>query len=244
MPARRWLCAMTLDELTVLVDASNESLNDAPGLEALLRVKMPQAIVARTNEALMVGTGAGMPIGIVNAPCAVEVARETGQGTNTIIFDNIAKMYARFDLSLIGSAVWMVNQDIWPQLMTLTVPVKNVAGTENVGGMPVYVPGGNVAGAPFGTLLGIPVIPSEWCSQLGTPGDIILVGWGMYHTRTRDNVQAGIEVSTHILFDQNASQFRLIYRILGFPWWSKPKPRADSANTNTLSMIVTVGAPA
>jgi HK97 family phage major capsid protein len=235
--------AMTLDSCIALVDASNESLDDAPALENMFSIKMPQAIVARTNQALMRGTGVGTPIGVINAPARVTVAKETSQLAGTFLFENASKMFARLDPSLISTARWMIAPQIWPQLLGMTVAVKNVAGAENVGGAPVFVPGGNVAGAPFGTLFGVPVMPSEWCHPPGTEGDVVLVGWGMYHTRAKTAAptpeSAQIQMSMHILFDQNASQFRLVYRVLGFPWWSKPKPSADAGNP-ALSMIVTL----
>lgn len=236
-----------LDDLIALVDASNNVLDDAMQLDGLLRTKMPQAIVARLNQALMRGTGVGQPLGILNAPCRIEVPRETGQGASTFIFENSAKMFSRLDDSMITRNVrWMINSQVLPQLMGMTVNVKNQAGTDNVGGSAVYVPGGNVAGAPFGTLHGIPVTPSQWAYPLGTVGDISLVAWGGVLSRTKTGATspegAPIEISTHILFDRNASQYRVVFRVYAAPWYSKPLPPADPGG-DSKSIIITLGAP-
>jgi hypothetical protein len=42
------------------------------------------------------------------------------------------------------------------------------------GGVPVYLPPGGLSHAPFGTLMGRPVMPLEFCETLGTEGDIVL----------------------------------------------------------------------
>jgi hypothetical protein len=97
---------------------------------------------------------------------------------------NISKMWARLHPRCRANAVWLYNQDVEPQFDGLNLPIKNVAGTENVGGI-----ANNVWNAEKRLLKGRPVIPVEYCATLGTVGDIILADLGMYATGVQGGVQ-------------------------------------------------------
>jgi HK97 family phage major capsid protein len=77
-------------------------------------------------------------------------------------------MYSRMLPTSLGKAVWIMNQDVLPQLLQMTLPVKNVAGTENVGGSRSASPTAQGTGTPQFTLLGRPVVLTEKVSTLGT----------------------------------------------------------------------------
>jgi len=95
-----------------------------------------------------------------------------------------------------------------PQLYTMSIAV----GT---GGQLVFVPPGGLSGAPYGSLLGRPVIPIEQASALGDVGDIILADLNGYILAQKGGVQA--DVSIHVEFVSDQQVFRFIMRIDGQP---------------------------
>ena len=122
-------------------------------------------------------------------------------------------------------------------MMSLNIPIKNVAGTENVAGMPVYVPPGGFSGSPYGLLLGRPVITTEACAAIGDKGDIILASLQGYLTvMKKGGIRA--ETSIHVEFEKDLIAFRFILRIGGQPWLSGPVARKNGSNT--LSHFITL----
>src|SRR5690606_36712228 len=106
------------------------------------------------NDSILNGTGAGKPLGILNAPALVEVSAAQGQAGDTVVFDNIVSMWSRLYAPSRQNAVWFIHQDVEPQLMALSL-VHGTSGTA------AYLPPGRLSGTPYGTLLGRPVIVTE-----------------------------------------------------------------------------------
>jgi HK97 family phage major capsid protein len=125
--------------------------------------------------------------------------------------------------------VWIINQDIEPELFELSIPV----GT---GGIPVYQPANGLADAPFSTLMGRPVIPVEHCATLGTVNDIALVDFSQYLMIDKGTPKQ--DVSIHVRFINDESAFRIVYRVDGQPIWNSAlTPKKGS---NTLSPYITL----
>ena len=140
----------------------------------------------------------------------IDITKESGQAAATIVPENIVKMYSR--MMNRSNAVWMINQDIEPQLWLMSLAV----GT---GGGPVFMPAGGLRDAPFSTLLGLPVIPVEFASTLGTSGDIALCDWDAYEFIDKGSPQ--FDSSIHVRFLFNEQTFRAIYRLDGQPTHNK-----------------------
>ena len=228
------------NKLMVLVYLSDELIEDAPAMGAFVQRKAPAAIQWKINDAIINGNGAGQPLGILNAPGTVSVAKEAGQAAATLNQANIFKIYARMHANWRRNAVWLYNQDIEPQLQGINTIVKNVAGTENVGGgFPLYMPPGGMSQAPYGTLLGRPMIATEACNTIGLQGDIILADLDMYLALIKTG-GVRFDMSIHVEFEKDLLAFRFIIRIGGQPWLSKPVTR--KSGTNTLSPFVTLDA--
>ena len=218
-----------LHELYAFVLAEEELLEDAPRLNDRLTRKSAQAINFKINEAFHDGTGAGQPLGWMESGALVTVAKESGQAADTVVAANIAKMYAR--LINPGMAVWFVNQDVLPQLMTMTL-----------GNQPIWTPPATgFVNAPGGVLLGRPVRFSEQCATLGDLGDVQLVNPKGYYAATRQNAPAYAE-SIHLFFDYNIKAFRWIFRIGGQPHLSAPV--TPNKGSSTRSHFVTLAARA
>jgi len=202
-------------KLTGLVYLTDELVQDVAILENFVRRAFTDEFRFVIDDAILRGNGAGEPLGILNAACKVTVSKESSQAADTILFANVNKMWDRLPASSQGTAVWLTNVACQKELRKMFVAVTNVAGTENVGGLPVYMPPGGVSGSPYGTLFGRPVIPIEQASALGDVGDIVLADFNRYILSTRGNLQ--IASSMHVRFVYDESVLRFVWRVDGQP---------------------------
>jgi HK97 family phage major capsid protein len=218
--------------LATLVPVTEELLEDAPAIDAYLRRKVPEKMDFKLAYALAWGTGAGMPLGWMNSPALVTVAAENAQTADTINATNIVKMLGRLPVSSRQNAVWLIHPDAEVQLPLMTVANQ-----------PVYMPPGGLADAPFGRLMGRPVIPHQLTETVGDLGDIMLVDLSQYLTAVkaggaRDANGMRTDVSIHLWFDQDMVAYRFTVRIGGQPWWSSATAMRDGSNT--MSPFVTL----
>lgn len=224
--------SIRLNKLTALVPITEELLEDAPGLDGYLRTKAPLKMRAKLNTGIVRGTGVGMPMGILSSPSLITVSQAAGspkQGAATIVYDNIVAMWARMYSECRRNAVWLINQDIEPQLDMMAFARL---ATQKV---PVYLPAGGASASPYATLKGRPVIPMQACSTLGTVGDIILVDPTQYMTVTK-GTDIRTDISMHLYFDAAALAYRFILRVTGQPWWGASI--APENGSTTLSWAV------
>ena len=202
--------SLELKKLTGLCYATDELLQDASMLEAWIGMAFTKEFDFKIADAIVNGDGSGKPLGILAAPCTYSVAAETSQVADTILTENIFKMWAARFAPNQGNYVWLINQNIEPQLYGMTIAV----GT---GGIPVYMPAGGLSGAMYGTLMGRPVIPSEHAASIGDVGDIILADLSQYIMIDKGGVNAASSIHVAFLTDQTC--FRFTYRCDGQPWW-------------------------
>jgi HK97 family phage major capsid protein len=229
-----------VDEMYALVPVTDQLLEDAPLLGRFLSAKAAEKMDFKITDEVINGTGAGgQMLGIMNAPCLVTVSKESSQAADTLLGANVSKMWARMPRRARANGVWLMNQDLEPQLIGLNIPVKNVAGTENVGGLPVYIPPGGLSSTPYGTLLGRPVITTEACAAIGDLGDIIFANLKGYFAPYK---AGGVReaMSIHLWFDQGVTAFKWTFRVGGQPWLSAAIARKNGSNT--LSDFVTLEA--
>lgn len=198
-----------LQKIAALVKATDELLDDATALGSYISNNAPNAFMHKINSAILSGNGSGKPQGIINSPFTVTVAAESMQTADTINAQNVAKMFGRMLPTSIGNAVWLVNPACMDQLRLLV---------DNNGNFIYLAPGGfgnQIAGAPFGTLLGRPVIPMMGSiPALGDVGDIQFVDLSYYWGIRK---AAGIKSATsiHLLFDKEQTAFRFSMRLDG-----------------------------
>lgn len=223
---------MRLNKLFGLVPVSDENLDDAPGLESWLMAVAPGRMAAKINTAVVAGTGAGQPLGIIGSPCTISVAKQTSQPADTIYYANIVKMWARMYAPSRRNAIWLINQDAEPQLDQMAFDPAATAGK-----VPIYLPNNTIAGSPYATLKGRPVVPVQACKTLGDVGDIILADMTQYWALTKGSgVQS--DVSIHLYFDQGLTSFRFIFRVNGQPIWGSAITPENG--NNTLSCFITL----
>ncbi|SDE21044.1 phage major capsid protein [Desulfuromonas thiophila] len=219
---------LKLNKLIGLCYATDELLADATALESVISTGFQSEFDFRITDAVINGTGAGQPLGIMNAGSLVTVAKESGQTADTVKYENICKMWARMIASSRRNAVWIINQDIEPQLFTMSLAV----GT--AGGGPVYLPPGGASASPYGTLFGRPVIAIEQAQTLGDKGDIMLCDFGQYVAIDKGAMKK--DVSMHVKFVEDEAAFRFTYRFDGQPVLASAITPKNG--TNTLSHFV------
>ena len=222
---------LKLKKLIGLCYATDELLQDTAALENIIQQAFTEEFGFMLDEAIFRGTGVGQPLGILNSPSLVTVDAEPGQAADTVLYENIVNMWSRAWGRGRANSVWLINQDIEPQLHTMSLAV-------GVGGVPVYMPAGGASASPYGTLFGRPVIPIEQASTLGTAGDIVLADLSQYLTIDKGGIQQASSIHVQFLTDQTA--FRFVYRVDGQPVWNAPLTPAQG--TNALSPFVALEA--
>lgn len=223
---------LDLTKQTALAYVSNETIRDGGGaLTAFLNQAMPQAMAFYEDAEYLTGAGAGEPLGAINAnnDAMIVVAKETGQAADTIVWENVLRMYSRVLPSSIGRAVWTASPDTFFELATMALSV----GT---GGSAVWIMDGH--GQPQLTLLGRPVIMTEKTpGVLGDQGDLSLVDFAMYLIGQGDAMS--LETSPHVKFISDQTTIRVIQRNDGRPWLTSPITPKNGGPT--LSPFVTLG---
>jgi len=210
---------LQLHKLTALFYATDEELADARiALEPQFTKGAGRAISFKVNEAMLTGTGAGMPLGVLNSPALITVPLELNQEPNTILHKNINKMYHRMHPVLRSNAVWLAHPNLIEQLEYI------VFINDTVNNHPIYMPPGGLTERPFGVLKGRPVIPCEYCFDYGQRGDIIFADYSQYAMLRKAGGDGGIKSasSMHVRFLFEEMAFRFSFRIDGQPLWSAP----------------------
>lgn len=220
---------LKLNKLIGLCYVTDELLEDAAALESVVTQAFQEEFGFKVDDAIVTGTGAGQPLGVLNSPSVIPITAETGQPAATVVAENIIKMRARMWAKSRLNANWWINQDVEQQLHQMSLPV----GT---GGLPVYLPANGLSGKPYDMLFGRPVVPIEQCQTLGTTGDIILGDLSQYLLVDKNAIQA--DRSIHVRFVYDETCFRFVYRIDGQPIWNSAL--TPYHGVNTLSPFITI----
>jgi HK97 family phage major capsid protein len=206
---------------------SRELAEDAVAFDRQLNAAMIAAVAAGLDAAFVNGTGVAQPLGAVGAGCAVTVTKESGPAASTLLLQNLAKMVGRLHPSSFARSRWMIHPTVVPTLYLMSFTVKNVAGTENVGGSFVQA----ITQDADGTLriFGRPCDVSDACAPLGTVGDVVLADWSRYVIGLRRD--ATLDRDTSRYFDSDEVAFKLTLRLDGQPGDTSPTKLRDGSNT-------------
>jgi HK97 family phage major capsid protein len=213
---------LKLKKVVGLVYATDELLQDASALESWIMSNLPDELRFVVEDAIVNGTGVGMPQGILVSAGLVSVPKEDGQFADTVVVPNIVKMWSRMWGRSRRNAIWLVHQDLEPQLFQLAIPV----GT---GGQAVYMPAGGLSASPFATLMGRPVVPAEYCQTVGTVGDIILADMSQYQMIEKGGIQQASSIHVQFVYDETV--FRFVYRCDGESKWNSALTPKNGTNT-------------
>lgn len=197
--------SLTLNKLTVLTPVTSELLEDGIAVESTINFLASEAMTYKINDAIINGTGAGQPTGVVGHGATVAIARNTALAVK--FADVVAMEGAYFGND--DRATWLISKaDVMPQLLQIS----------DTGGRALYfAPGtfGDVKGAP--NMLGKKVRPLINCQTLGTAGDIIL--WDpKYYVVGYKSTGVNKAMSIHLYFATDEVAYRWTFRMDGRPW--------------------------
>lgn len=194
-----------LEKLMAFWYSTSELLSDASAMEKMARIEFANAMSFVVDDALISGSGVGKPLGILNSSALITVAKESGQAADTILHENVQKMWNRLDLKSRKNAIWYINQEDEPQIENMTMAIGTGGAMSPLA--KEYL--------ERGTLKNRPVIAIEQASKLGDKGDIILCDPSKIIGIDKNGIQA--DVSIHVKFLYDESCFRFIYRMNAAP---------------------------
>lgn len=104
-------------KLAVFADASRELVQDGNDMQTQIGNVLRQAIGFEMDSVLIAGNGVAKPLGALNQPSKISVARATA---NTVSYADLTSMVGRMIPSLLPQAVWICSPPVLPKLLTMT----------------------------------------------------------------------------------------------------------------------------
>lgn len=222
---------LELTTQTALAHVPNDLIQDTGGgIVTFIMTKFGPAVAFFEDVDFQKGSGAGEPLGALRTtnPGTVSVAKESGQDADTIVWQNVVRMFARLLPTSIPNAVWVVSNDCLPELYTQGL----IVGT---GGGPTMIGEGQGRLAPPTSMLGIPIVVTEKTpGVLGDRGDITLIDYSYYIIG--DGMRMEVTSSPHAKFTSNQTSFRMVQRNDGRP--SQISPLTPENGGPTLATTV------
>lgn len=207
---------------------TDEVINDKRLLEQELQSAIVNELAFMVDDDMLNGLGVAGAHGVLNHACLVTASKEVGQAVDTIVYENLLKMWVRRYPR--GQYAWFINQQCEPQLALL----YHAVGTA---GLPPNFITYSADGVM--RIFGAPVVVTEFNSGLGDLGDILLADWSQYKLATIGGVEAASSMHVQFLTDQMC--YRFTRRVDGLPTWqSALTPYKGTANT--MSPFITLEA--
>jgi HK97 family phage major capsid protein len=213
---------LKLNKVAALIYATDEILGDVNTLGSWIGRVAPEELRFQVEDAIVEGNGVGKPQGILNANALTTVLRNE---LLLVAYADIVNMWAR-RWSQYKDYVWLVNQEVMPQLNSLVLANSSDPNARFAS----FSADGTLS------LMGRPVIECEYCSALGTKGDIILMSPSQYQTIDNGGIESASSI--HVKFTSDESVFRFVYRIDGAPLWASAL--TPFKGSGTLSPYVTL----
>lgn len=222
---------LKLDAISALTSHTIEEAEDTPGLSEMTYGFHTEEIAFKLDDVMVRGDGETKPLGALNSPALVTVDAEGGQAADTVLYENVAKMWARMPARSRRTAVWFYNQELEPQLAAMYLAI----GT---GGIPVWMPAGGISGLPYPTLFGRPAIALEQASAKGDVGDIMCLDPASYLELTKGGARRSL--SQHVAFTTGEIALRTDFRVDIQPGWTSAI--TPYKGSDTISPFVTLAA--
>jgi len=183
---------------TLLEDSAINILNFLTGL-------FRRAYVWITDRAFIRGTGIRQPLGVVNDPAVLTVARATALA---VTFGDLLDMDSKLPSVFDNGAVWFMSKKV----------VNSFRGQVDTNGQLIlqefYAGPTSVEKGLSQYLLGYPVVRSDAKTYpLGTKGDVILGNWMWYYVGDRRRFT--MDSSAHYKFRNNKTALRVCGRLDG-----------------------------
>ncbi len=196
--------SLKLKKLAIAVFVTEEMLDDnSYVLQQWVARAVRREIDFMLGDACFRGNGVAQPLGFLNAPGTISVAKESGQAAATVVAENILKMWARRVAGQPQDKLgWFVNQEVEAVLPKL------VLGTGGNSAL-TFMPAGGMSGSPYATLMGRPIVPTEFNEGLGTVGDITLCDFSQMLSISKGGVQEAVSSEVEFLRDLLCYKFTI-----------------------------------
>lgn len=195
---------LTPHEVAGLVTVTDKLLRNWQAAGSFIEGLLRSAVTASEDHAFLRGSGAGQPLGALNAGATKYINRA---GANTIAYDDLLSMVSRLMMRG-GSPVWSMPQAALVPLAKMTDPEGHY----------IWKPGAVDGFA--GTLLGYPVRWNNRSPALGQKGDVLLADWS--HYLIKDGSGPFVAASEHVKFTSNKTVIKIFWNVDGQPWLTAP----------------------
>lgn len=220
---------LTAHKLAALVQVSNEAIEDGQSVDEQLSIVLPKALGWLLDSAFFSGSGAGEPLGVLNANATIAVALEGGQvAADGPIYENVTKMLARLAPGSFNTAIWVANPTCIPALMSLSI---------GVGAAGQVVPILSQNGTTF-SLLTRPLLFSEKLPAVGSRGCVGLFDFQRFVVGMRAEVR--LEKSAHLGFSRDTTYYRCLLRADGSPLVHQPQTMANGGTVSPFVILDSV----
>jgi len=215
---------LTPHEVAGFVTVTDKLLRNWAASDGFIRGLLREAVYAAEDFAFLRGNGVAKPLGVLNSPARVVVARAVA---NQVAYIDLVNMVSKLLMRGVGSPVWSMPQALLPFIATL----KDEAGNL------IWAP--NAQAGFAGTLLGYPVRWNNRSPALGTEGDVLLADFSYY--LIKDGSGPFVAASEHVKFTSNKTVIKIFWNVDGQPWLLEP---FTEENGYEVSPFVVLGAPA
>lgn len=199
----------------------NELSADSPqAIGVLLERLFGVAVAAKNVRNILRGSGAGEPLGILNAAAAIGI---TPDSDNTFAYADALEMKSRFK-QVGGAPTWVWHPGIWQDVGVFEVGTGGAVWMANLG-----------ADAPAG-LLGYGYMDNEHMPQDDNAGCVLLADFAAYLFFERQGLV--VAFSEHAAFTENRGTWRFTQRNDGQPWMKDAITLADPQGSYTVSPFV------
>ena len=186
--------ALELSKKIGLCYLTDELVQDSSALESYVRNGFAKEFSFVVDDEIIRGNGTGgAMLGILNSAALVTISKETGQSAGGIVYENILKLFARFNGN-IQTAVFLAHRSTIPALFSMNLAL----GTA---GAAVFTPS-EVQLGRTASLFGVPLLFHESCSAVGTVGDLILMDPATYLIGEKKGAGLQVDTSIHVRFNK------------------------------------------
>lgn len=196
-PALRQI-RLGLKKIAALAYVTDEQMRDAQFTGSLLERGFALAI-ARLREKMVIEN-------VIANPGTTVIAKESGQAAASVVGKNFLKMRNALISTSRANAIWTMHPDVAAELPEMYL---SGAHTDKF----IYMPENGISVAGYDRLFGREIIESDYCSALGTQGDVLY--WNPFEYL--EIFKGGVETasSIHVAFDTAQMAFRAISYVNG-----------------------------
>ncbi len=187
-----------LKKLAALAYVTDEQMRDASFTGSLLERGFALAM-ARQREKMIITN-------VIANPGTTTIAKESGQSAATVVGKNFLKMRNALISTARRNAIWTMHPDVAAELPEMYL---SGAHTDKF----IYMPENGISVAGYDRLFGREILESDYCSALGTKGDVLY--WNPFEYL--EVFKGGVETATsiHVAFDTAQMAFRAISYVNG-----------------------------